>query len=51
MVNEIYRILKPGGVFRICTPNLTVYLKSYFEDNAIEKPYIKEIINLSLIHI
>ncbi|KQC02426.1 methyltransferase domain-containing protein [Pedobacter sp. Hv1] len=45
MISEIYRILKPGGVFRVCTPNLTAYLKSYFEDSPIETPYIKEIIN------
>lgn len=43
MISEVYRILKPGGVFRICTPNLKIYLKSYFDTNAMDEPYVKEI--------
>lgn len=30
-LNEIYRILKPGGEFLVCIPNAGLYLKSYFQ--------------------
>jgi len=43
MISEIYRILKPGGVFRVCTPNLKNYLKSYFDTDAMDEPFVKEI--------
>lgn len=45
MAYEIRRILKPGGIFRVCTPDLTHYLKSYFEPNALNDPFINDILN------
>ncbi|WP_316796705.1 class I SAM-dependent methyltransferase [Pedobacter agri] len=43
MLKEVYRLLKKGGVLRICTPNLKAYLSSYFKNQETEDPYIKDI--------
>jgi len=43
MLQEVFRLLKEGGVLRICTPDLKAYLLSYFKHKGDEDPYIKDI--------
>ncbi|MDQ7947327.1 MAG: methyltransferase domain-containing protein [Pedobacter sp.] len=45
LAKEIHRILKPGGVFRVCTPNLLTYLEAYFEKDPMNNPYVSDTIN------
>lgn len=45
MVSEILRVLKPGGVFRVCTPSLNAYLKSYFEEEPLNNPFVTQTLN------
>jgi predicted SAM-dependent methyltransferase len=41
MINECYRVLKPGGRIRICTPDLTKLLKLLRADRSkVEEDYI-----------
>ena len=45
MLSEIYRVMKRNGVLRICTPNLTTYLESYFKDEPLDDTYPEHILN------
>jgi predicted SAM-dependent methyltransferase len=42
MASEICRILKPGGVFRVCTPDLKVYLNAYSAPDPMKNQYVQE---------
>jgi predicted SAM-dependent methyltransferase len=44
MVSEILRVLKPGGVFRVCTPDLKTYLNAYSAVNPMEDRFVNETI-------
>ena len=42
MINECYRILKPGGVMRLSTPSLEFLIDLYYHpDKEINKEYLK----------
>lgn len=45
MIKEIYRVLKKGGVLRVCTPDLKKYLNSYFSPTNAKDPFISDIMN------
>lgn len=48
MLRECRRILKPGGIIRLATPDLEVFLKLYFKDNEMGNQYIKWITDRDL---
>lgn len=45
MLAEIFRVLKKDGVFRVCTPDLTKYLTSYFQEDALKNEAIKHVMD------
>ena len=45
MLQELYHILKKGGVLRICTPDLSKYLKTYFSTDNQKDWYVEDIMN------
>jgi len=43
LLSEVHRILKPGGVFRVTTPDLAIHAKHYVDgDRAFFEPIIKK---------
>ncbi len=44
MLKEVFRIMKKGGVMRICTPDLNRYMKTYFEEDAMNAPFVSEVL-------
>ena len=40
-LSECYRILKPGGSYRICIPDLKAAISSYLNENEGEKRFLK----------
>jgi predicted SAM-dependent methyltransferase len=40
IVREVWRILRPGGTFRMIVPDLEVFLRCYSQDNRIKKIFL-----------
>ena len=47
-LSEVYRILKPGGIFYLSTPNFKYCYKSFYDDPTHVKPYTDESIGKTL---
>ncbi len=47
-LNEVFRILKPGGIFYISTPNFRYCYKSFYNDPTHIRPFTEVSINKAL---
>ena len=47
-LSEVFRILKPGGIFYLSTPNFRYCYKSFYDDPTHVKPYTDESIGKTL---
>lgn len=47
-IQEIHRVLKPGGVFRVCVPNIRPYMRAYLDENQDFFDYVEQTWGFSL---
>lgn len=43
MALQVFKMLKPGGIFKVCTPDLETYLKTYIDENSMHAPFVNDI--------